>query len=280
MEIKHYYLHKKNERLKAFLNKYNISYTEDWIKSEKVYLFEILESDIVYKNVKKFFPLTWDRGFKVLYSKQEIEAAQWLVVKNSTEKVIADIPYEDACFEKACPYSKIFSREIYYRHHKQIDLLSVDTINKFKNRFFCGIDWGNQNYLFCSEKAKILLGEKWGGLEFWNIKKRTTNKEVEGIYQMFFRKQIPLEAFVFDDFGRMKTCSGCGKNYIYTTKAFFQIKLRKEYVNNIKNVYSTGYIFSDGQQDYEYHIVPHSFYEFCEINKMNKGMVYEPILLV
>ena len=49
---------------------------------------------------------------------------------------------------------------------------------------------------------------------------------------------------------------------------------------NLKNVYSTGNIFSDGLNDYEIHIVPHEFYKICEENGMNKGMIYEPIILV
>jgi hypothetical protein len=58
----------------------------------------------------------------------------------------------------------------------------------------------------------------------------TTKENVKGIYQMFFRNPIPLEAVVFDD--------------------------------------------------YEIHIVPHEFYKICEENGMNKGMIYEPIILV
>ena len=74
------------------------------------------------------------------------------------------------------------------------------------------------------------MQNRWNGLEFWNIKKRTTKENVKGIYQMFFRNPIPLEAVVFDD--------------------------------------------------YEIHIVPHEFYKICEKNGMNKGMIYEPIILV
>ena len=76
------------------------------------------------------------------------------------------------------------------------------------------------------------------------------------------------------------SCSGCGKKYIYTNKTYFQIKLKKKYMCNLKNVYSTGNIFSDGLNDYEIHIVPHEFYKICEENGMNKGMIYEPIILV
>lgn len=280
MDIKHYYYYKKCIRIRNFLDKYDIPYTEDKIGNEEIYLFNFLESDAVYKRFKKLYPLAWNRGYKVLYSKQEIEDAQWLIVKNSTEKIIADICYEDDCFELSCPYLKHFPRRICYKHHNQIDSINIEKIKTLKNRFFCGIDWGNQNYLFCSEEAKSLLQNRWNGLEFWNIKKRTTKENVKGIYQMFFKNPIPLEAVVFDDYGKMKICSGCGKKYIYTNKTYFQIKLKKEYMCNLKNVYSTGNIFSDGLNDYEIHIVPHEFYKICEENGMNKGMIYEPIILV
>ena len=78
-------------------------------------------------------------------------------------------------------------------------------------------------------------------------------------------------------------CKDCGKEILRISGSIQQYKIKREYLTDKKCVYQTGEVITTniiGYDTFSINIVSQEFYQFCEKNKMNRGMVYEPIVLI
>ena len=213
-----------------------------------------------------------------------MEQAEWLSVRSFTEKIIVD-ELDDKTVEQSCYYRGILWTSG-YRHLKQIGKIQAEKMLKWGNRhFFCGFDWGCQNFLFCSERTRKLLEGQWNGLEFIEAVQRKSGKNIPDIYQMVFKTELPIQAFETGKGSKEIQCELCGKKMIYIPDCgiYTSLKIKKEYLKDYKDVYNTGQILTYNrhlQDGFGVHIVSKEFYRFCEERKMNRGLIYEPIEVV
>ena len=169
---------------------------------------------------------------------------------------------------------------MYYRHSEQIALLAAGkSVQWGKRQFFSGPN-AVDDIIFCSERAKMILQDRWENLEFWPVKKYNTSNYITGVYQLFFSECLPVEAFKG---GHPTTCSKCGRKMIRITKGIQQLEISRKYFQNSNSVYRTGDILTEqfiGYATFSLNIVSQEFYQYCEANQMNRGMIYEPIKLI
>ena len=62
-----------------------------------------------------------------------------------------------------------------------------------------------------------------------------------------------------------------------------RVAIKKEYLNNPFKVYRTDDVLTEQLKDcttFSLNIVSREFYQYCEANQMNRGMIYEPVKLV
>lgn len=224
-----------------------------------------------------FFLPKYDSIKSIEYSKQDIENAEWLTLRSMNTKVQWE--YEDKAFRKNCSYKRLFIKDLYYRHSEQIDILSSSKAVKWgKRQYFSGPNAAD-DLLFCSEKAKELLDNQWEGLEFWPVKKYNGSKNISDLYQLVFSNTLPIEAIAG---GKSIQCDGCGKRIMRFADGIDKLEIRKEYLN-LRKVYRTGDVLNEqlkGCTTFSLNIVSQEFYQYCEANQMNRGMIYEPIKLV
>lgn len=130
------------------------------------------------------------------------------------------------------------------------------------------------------EKAKGLLNNRWIGLEFWPVKKYNSSEYCSDLYQLVFGNDLPVEAI---SGGESIVCDGCGKKIVRFVEGIQKLEIRKEYLKNPGQVYRTGDVLTEqrkGCTTFSLNIVPQEFYQYCEENRMNRGMIYEPIQLI
>lgn len=212
------------------------------------------------------------------YSKADLEDAEWLTVRNKSIKVQWE--YDENAFKQSCPYKRLFLKELYYRHSEQADVLSVTKPVKWGTRQFFSGPNAADDIIFCSERAKAMLGNLWQGLEFWPVKKCNTSGYLTDLYQLFFSECLPIEAI---GGGHLTACNICGRKIVRIAEDMPQIEIKREYLTNSNKVYRTGDVLTvqrKGYTTFSVNIVPQEFYRYCEKNQMNRGMVYEPIKLI
>lgn len=282
MRIKHHYFFETRASLIKFLDKYNISYDLTTLPEAKgsICTFDLYEDQDFYIKFRKKFPFVSKYGAinSIEYSKEEIEKAEWLTVRNISTKVQWE--YEEDAFIQSCSYKRLFIKELYYRHSKQIGVLSVDRPVKWDAKHFFSGPNAADDIIFCSERAKKILGDRWEGLEFWPVKKSNSSKYIPDLYQLFFAQDLPIEAI---DSGTLRVCKSCGRKVMRITEDIHQLRIRKEYLLDQNKVYKTADVLTGDFircNTFSVNIVSQKFYRYCEEHRMNRGMIYEPIKLV
>lgn len=282
MRIKQHYFYIAKKELISFLEKNKIAYEICDLpeSNNKLCTFDLYEDQEFYWQFKKqFFYLSKYNSIRTIeYSKQEIESAEWLTVRSKGKKVQWE--YEEDAFRKDCSYKRLFVKELYYRHSTQVNILSASKAIKWgAKQYFSGPNAAD-DFLFCSGKAKELLKGRWEGLEFWPVRKYNSTKYISDLYQLVFNDYLPLEAI---SGGKDIQCKGCGKKIMRFTEGIQKLEIKKEYLNNSLKVYRTDDVLTEelkGCTTFSLNIVPREFYQYCEANQMNWGMIYEPIKLI
>jgi hypothetical protein len=279
MRVKHHYFITNRFGLLKFLDKYQISYKICKLvdSRDNTYAFDLYEDQEAYVKFRAQFPFIG--SIKTIeYSKLDIENAEWLSVRNRTTSVQWE--YNEKAFKQSCPYKRPFLNEVYYRHIEQIDILSITKPVKWgKKQFFSGPDSADE-IIFCSERAKLILENRWKGLEFWPVKKYNSSEKITDLYQLFFTQSIPVESL---HGGNLAKCNACGRKIIRITEGTHQLVVDRKYLQDRNNVYKTESVLTNqliGCTTFSLNIVSNDFYMYCERNKMNQGMIYEPIRLV
>lgn len=282
MRIKYHYFLENKIGLIKFLERFKIPYETCELPGKKgnVYVFDLYEDQNEFAKFKSQFPFVskFNSIKTTEYDREDIEKAEWLSIRNKSTKVQWE--YDEKAFRQFCPYKRLFLKETYYKHSEQIDFLSVTKPVKWGTRQFFSGPNAADDFIFCSEKAKSILGDQWKGLAFWPVKKYNTFKYMADLYQLFFAECLPFEAF---NGGKVATCNNCGRKILRITEGAGQLAIDRTYLQDQKRVYKTGNILTEqlkGYNTFSLNIVSQEFYQYCEKYKMNQGMIYEPIRLI
>lgn len=277
MRVRHHYCIDERESVVEFLKRYQISYEVIGMVGDKTIIFDIYEDQYSYEMFKKSFPMLSISSFKNLeFSKEDIEKSKWLMV--SCRGTNVEYVFQKEAFQYSCPYKIPFHKKSFYRHFKQISNLTVEKNVKWgKRQFFSGPN-SMENIIFCSERTKNILENRWEGLQFKNVINKKGNDYIDDLYQLFFENAIPFSAFVN---AKSVRCHKCRKKMILVSDCIFKIK--EEYLQDSSKVYQTGEVITDGRifgETVVLYIVPQEFYRYCEERGMNRGMDYRPVELV
>ncbi len=279
MRIKHHYALPVNTRLMDFLRENRVAYKTCPLPGSDAPLciFDLYEGQECLRTFKTRFPFCREISKSPKYSKAEIENAKWLSVRSGLKKV--EWEYQPSAFLLSCEYSKLFSRGKRYKHEEQISPLTVIGPMKWSAKMYFSGPNAADDILFCSKQTRDALDGKWNGLDFL----RVMNGKGEchnDLYQLAFQNQLPIEAL---SGGKKTICRTCGRTVLRLKDGTYQLELREQYVDGGNSVYTTGNVLADwaiGFPTYAINIVPQSFYQYCERNGMNYGMIYEPVNLI
>lgn len=190
-----------------YLSEQNIVFNvTNYIDNRIIITFDIDKNDdsysIIEDSLKKFNPIITN---KVLYSKEELDNAQWLGVLCYNGRI--DIPTEEAynaTFSVFCPECK---------NKSQIGLYHIKKVPKWKsNKNFCSIDTGGWDEIFCSSYAKqIFEVNNISGIEFLPVLHYKSLQQMEDIWQIRIKTVLNPTEIGFFPKPIEKECSICHK---------------------------------------------------------------------
>lgn len=236
----------------------------------KIFFTIDMDSDIVKS--EKFTDFKFDTiTVKLDFSRKEIEQAEWLVFRSSYQQV--EIINREEVFRYSCYYDN--NKKAH--HCEQIGKIKIRTELKWNTKSFMSGDDGSFSEMFTHRGVKESAENNHiNGVSFINLVDKKGN-ELDNSFKIEADNILPIEAFNFNNGEKVYECPMCGKRQ-YCIPLAEQYHIKREYLDDAVDLYTTDYLFGDGMADRLY-IMSHKFYSILKNNKYLKGLVVEPIIV-
>ena len=206
----------------------------------------------------------------LVFTKKEIESAEWLHVRTTCMKVDTDV---DQLSFATC--GNPIKRQCWARH--RISPMYCDKRIKWGNRhFFYSAYYYGYTELFCSEYAKELLQKGGFPLAFESLlRSKPPHETLPDVYHIIPCNTLPVEAMLTDDLKVQSDCPVCGKKtYELTEDA--QLTVDRRYLNSDALIYGTPNMFGPGWSASAC-IISQATRRFLVENGMDRGLRFIPI---
>ena len=280
MKTKCYYNFEWTQEIENLLIKHNVDYKKDeWRGTEGSVVsypdmlnFTINKEDEVYNLIKEHLPkpnTSW-----LEFSEKELQKAKWLYVRSTNMKI--DI--ENNAVDWLCPNNRSTSKKSMF-HMSQTGAFEIKPVkwknnNHFYSSYTCGYD-----VIFCDDYAMDFIKQnRFTGIEFDDVIWYKKNQVLPNIHQIKCSSVLPEQAFIFDENCELQKCPTCQKSK-YEVNHEFRIKIKREYLDENQDFYTTKDIFSIGNVS-SYTIVSNKVYISLKKSKMTRNLKFEPIIVV
>jgi len=275
MDVSHYIALRKDDDyplLFAYLQQHDVEYSVD----DPFIILTILESNPHWDNILKLLKMyNCFTNVTMIYTEEERLAAEWMTVRS---KWHYDYPqpedeYEDIVYDKTD-----------YCEHCHIGLIQKEPFRmkrtpKWGRRGFAMVNWLFED-LFVSEDTKNKL-EQSGltGFSFWNVKNKSGKEFLQDFYQIKFEVQVPPGLCEeSSNVAGVVICPVCGRTK-YNPRMRGQYMFKKEIFEDAPDIVRTsdyiGWIPADRML-----LINQKMYRFIKDQKMDRSLVFEPVILV
>lgn len=280
MKTKCYYNFKWSQDIENILIKHKVNYKKveckgiqgSVISYPDMLNFTINKEDKAYSLIKEYLPkpnTCW-----LEFSEKELKEAKWLYMRSTNMK----INVENDAVNWLCPNNSSADKKSMF-HMKQIKAFEIKPVkwnsnNHFYSSYVCGYD-----VIFCDSFAMDFIKQNnLTGVEFCNVIWHKKNQILPSTYQIECTSVLPESAFVFDENCKIEKCPTCQKSK-YEVNHEFRIKIKKEYLRDNQDFYTTQDIFSIGNVA-SYTIVSNRVYSLLKKAKMTRNLKFEPVIII
>lgn len=280
MRTKCYYNLEWNETIESLLKENNVDYKKvEWkdtkgsvISYPDMINFTISKEQPAYAEIKDFLPnpnTCW-----LEFTEKELKESKWLYMRSTNMKI--DI--QNDAIDWLCPKNRLFNKKSMF-HMTQKDIFEIKPVkwttnNHFYSSYVCGYD-----AMFCDDYAmNIMQQNDLKGVVFDNVLQYRNKTVLSNTHHIKCDKILPLEAFLFDENCEERKCPTCGKSK-YEINHEFRIKIRKEYLDENIDFFSTPDIFSMGNVS-SYTIVSNRVYTVLKNAKLTRNLNFEPVITI
>ena len=215
---------------------------------------------------------------ETIFTKEELRGAAWLRVRSQWR---FGYPQPEAAFEyDTITYSPEDRCPKCNCGLKQVQPFRIKKVPKWGKRYFGELNWIGDE-LFLNDTAKEVL-EKSGltGIRFLEVQNKKGAEAFPDIHQL----QIPylLEQGMPEDQGyiqKANDCPACGRRK-YVTSGVGMLRLPANIFRNAPDFVKTAEYFGDGLYSTRTLILSQQAYRVITENKLDRGLVFEPIELV
>ena len=206
----------------------------------------------------------------LVFTKKEIESAEWLHVRTTCMKVDTDV---DQLSFAAC--GNPIKGQCLVRH--RISPIYCDRKIKWDSRhFFYSAYYYGYNELFCSEHAKELLQKGRFPLAYESLLRTKPPHEIlPDVYHIVPCNILPAEAMITDEMSVQTDCPICGKK-TYELMDDVQLVVDHRYLNADSLIYRTPNMFGPGWSTSAC-IISQAGHRFLVENGMDRGLRFVPI---
>lgn len=274
MRVKHRFVfNSDNTKLIKLLDRYNVAYAP----GETLTILELFEDDPHYYEILKFLTAHGIRQtlWEAVYSQNEIDAAQWLSCR-STWRYGYPQPDQENKGYRFSTYDITNYCEQCGKGLVQKENFILKKEPNWGARNFLMINWVHDE-LFVSSKAESILKEAGlTGFRFCDVSTRTGDK-MPGIKQLYIENYID-NGLSNESVQNELICSRCGYKRIMQKPGY--IYYHKKCFENVS------YDIVKSQEKFgeitcaSLIIISREFYSILKENKVDRGLAFEPVILV
>lgn len=279
MEIKKHiaFRAKKNLELIQYLKDNCIEYDE----GEIITAFDILESSPHWKWIENYIqenevlrPLS-----ETLFSNEELSSAKWLTLRSKWHNGYPQ-PENNNNYRKGITYTN-------EKHCKKCGtgLIQIDSFRlmkqpKWGSRCFFMLNWISDELFVSNSTRNILENSDITGLDYREVKNKKGDTVLDDVWQLnipYILKKgiIPQEPRI----DNVNICPECGIPKYHPT-GIGMLTYQKDIFEGAPDFVKTFEVFGWGCDAPQKIIVSQKVYRFLTNNKMDRGLVFEPIELV
>lgn len=268
--------YRNSKRIINFLKQNNINYDDDELTS--LVVVEFFDDAPYFQDLQRLFQKYKIAATEVtkVFTETELNSADWLTIRSTyrlgfpqPENNFHNITYSS---EKMCNKCQL---GLY-----QKDLFYINKLPRWtKNRHFFQPFW-IEDELFISDYATDIFKENnVDGVEFLPVKKYRKNEVINGVYQIKITESLD-KCFAPDnsDIRKINTCSQCGR-ISYLKKGETILKFKNESFNDNFDFIKTYEYFGEVVTG-KIIVVSNKIYRLIKENKIDRGLVFEPIHLI
>lgn len=280
MKTKCYYHFPWTIDLENLLKSYNVDYEKiEWkpvegsvVSYPDTLKFTIFKEDEKYVEIQSILPLPnvcW-----LEFSEKELKEATWLYMRSTNMKI--DI--ENNSVDWFCPNNKSSNEKSMF-HMTQTMPFEIKPVkwtnnNHFYSSYICGYD-----VIFCDDYAmNAIKRNNLIGVDFADVMWFKKNQVIPNVHQIKCFNILPTEAFLFDENCKPQKCPTCDK-IKYEINQEFRIKIKREYLDDNLDFYSTTDVFSMGDVS-SYTIVSNRVYSALKKENLVRNLKFEPVILI
>ena len=211
----------------------------------------------------------------VLFTEKERSEAAWLTCSATSAKV--ELEREEETFRLEERYeggAKARHRSLCGKPF----YVSRPVRHTAAQHFFCS-DSASEYHLFCDDRAKKLLSQFSGAVEFREVLHARTEQPMADLYYLEIRQSIDPAAIDLAGAPEQFICPVCGK------KTFFPpappLSIQKEALLDMPAICKTEEIFSfGGNLAVPINLVKQEVYQLIVANKLGRGLRFDPVIVI
>ena len=212
---------------------------------------------------------------ETLYTKEELQNAEWLYMRSQWK--FAYPQPERTFLSEGTTYSKCCSE--CGSGSVQIGSFRIKNAPNWKKRAFAELHWVGDE-LFISDSAKeVLCGNQISGISFSPVQDKSGSAVLPDISQLVIQNKLSKGLILDRDSIRTyETCPSCG-----TTKSVLSgigmLCFQKNIFENQPDIVKTGDMFGTMHYASRLILVRQKVYNTIVRNKLDRGMIFEPVRL-
>ncbi len=267
---------KKHLELIEYLKDNCIKYDENNILT----VFDIFESNshwkIINEYVQKNKLVCLSESF---FSSEELENAKWLTVRSKWHNGYPQ-PENNNNYRKGITYSDEKRCKNCGTGLKQIDSFRLMKQPKWGSRCFFMLNWISDELFVSNSTRNILENSDITGLDYREVKNKKGDTVLDDVWQLDIpyilqKGIIPKEPTI----NNIEVCTECGIPKYHPT-GIGMLTYQKAVFEGAPDFVKTFEAFGWGSAAPQKIIVSQKVYRFLTNNKMDRGLVFEPIELV
>ena len=265
----------ENPQLVLYLQNHDIAYD----KGEIISSLDIYEHDPHWQHISKFVQSESLLCLsETIFSKKELSSAEWLTIRSQWRN---GYPQPEDEFE----YEHITYSNSNHCHECGAGLIQVNpfrikNVPKWGNRHFMMLNW-IPDELFVDETVKrVFQCNNVSGVLFGEVHDKKGQYSLPQIYQMNVAGTLPPGITVNNQsIDTVLACSNCGTQKYHPTGIGMH-SFRRRSFENAPDIVRTNEVFGWGHSASRLIIVSQKVYQLIVGNKLDKGLVFQPVLLV
>lgn len=261
----------KAPELVKYLQEHNISFTD----AHGIMSLDIFQSDTRWESIRHYV-----QKYKLvclcetLFSAEELNAAQWLMVRskwrNGYPQPEGKFAYEEITYDGSlCNHCGIGLR--------QKNPFRIKATPKWGNRHFMMLNWV-EDELFLTDYAKnYLLEQGFTGFTFTEVQNKNGTCAMHGIHQMSISTETK-PGFVNGqrNVQNVYVCPLCGQMK-YHPSGIGMYAFQKEALDNMPDICRTFEHFGWGKSAHRMILIRQDVYRAITSNHMDRGLVFSPL---